>query len=160
MAKMYKKSDLKFESGYVLTKDDEVVALPPKVAEQLNDMETEIQKVAYLKKQPKAQPVPSLDGFERDSIVEHAFIEVETKHLDREERRCLNVLKDLRKLEVAKDANAKLAEYDEAIRFLNEDKFVEGFEPAMIDTPTIGDPLTASVSDVIGMLLGEEDIEQ
>ena len=160
MAKMYKKSDLKFESGYVLTKNDEVVALPPKVAEQLNDMETEIQKVAYLKKQPKAQPMPSLDGFERDSIVEHAFIEVEIKHLDREMRRNFGLLKDLRKLEVAKDANAKLAQYDEAIRFLNEDKFVEGTEVVMIDTPTIGDPLAASVAEVIGMLLGEEDVEQ
>lgn len=160
MAKMYKKSDLKFDSGYVLTKDDEVVALPPKVAEQLNDMETEIQQVAYLKKQPKAQPVPSLDGFERDSIIEHAFVEVKTKHLDREIRRNLGVLEDLRSLDKAGKANAKLAQYDEAIRFLNEDKFVEGTEVVMIDAPTIGDPLAASVEEVIGKLLGEDDIEQ
>ena len=160
MAKMYKKSDLKFESGYVLTKDDEVVALPPKVAEQLNEMETEIQQVAYLKQQPKAQPAPSLDGFKRESIIEHAHIEVETKYLDREERRCLNVLKDIRKLEMAKGANEKLTKYDEAIRFLNEDRFVEGTEVVMIDAPTIGDPLAASVDDVIDMLLGGEDIEQ
>lgn len=160
MAKMYKKSDLKFESGYVLTKDDEVVALPYKVAVQLNLMETEIQKVAYLKAQPKAQPVPSLDGFERESIVQHAYVEVETKHLDREVRRCEKVLADVRSLAAAEEANAKLAQYDEAIRFLHEDKFVEEDEIVMIDTPTIGNPLTASVDDVIDMLLGEETDKQ
>lgn len=156
MAKMYKKSELKFDSGYVLTMDDEVVALPPKVAEQLNEMETEIQKVAYLKAQPEAQPMPSLDGFERESIVKHAYIDVETKYLDREKRRSMSLLNDLRNMAAADEANEKLARYDKAIRFLHDDKFVEGTEVVMIDTPTIGDPLTASVGDVIDMLLGEK----
>lgn len=160
MAKMYKKSELKFDSGYVLTMDDEVVALPPKVAEQLNEMETEIQKVAYLNAQPKAQPMPSLDGFERESIVKHAYIEVETKYLDREKRRSMGILNDLRNMAAADEANEKLAKYDEAIRFLSEDKFVEGTEVIMVDTPTIGDPLTASVGDVIDMLLGEKTDKQ
>lgn len=160
MAKMYKKSDLKFENGYVLTQDDEVVALPPKVAEQFNDMETEIQKQQYLKGQPEARPMPSLNGFERESIVKHAHIEVETKHLDREVRRCNGVLNDLRNMAAADEANEKLAKYDEAIRFLHDDKFVEGTEVVMIDTPTIGDPLTASVGDVIDMLLGEKTDKQ
>lgn len=160
MAKMYKKSELKFDSGYVLTMDDEVVALPPKVAEQLNEMETVIQKVAYLKAQPEAQPAPSLDGFERESIVKQARIEVETKYLDRETRRCEKVLGDIRKLAVAEEANKKLAKYDEAIRFLNEDKFVEGTEVIMVDTPTIGHILTADAGKVIDMLLGETTVKQ
>lgn len=160
MAKMYKKSELKFDSGYVLTMDDEVVALPPKVAEQLNEMETEIQKVAYLKAQPKAQPMPSLDGFERESIVKHAYVEVETKYLDREKRRSMGLLNDLRNMAEADEANEKLAKYDEAIRFLSEDKFVEGAEVIMIDTPTIGHILTADVDKVIDLLLGEETIKE
>lgn len=160
MAKMYKKSDLKFENGYVLTSDDEVVALPYKVAVQLNLMEDEIQKVAYLKKQPKAQPVPSLDGFERESIVQHVRVEIETKHLDREARRCEKVLADVRNLAAAEEANAKLAQFDAALGFLHEDKFVEDDEVIMIDTPTIGNPLTASADDVIDMLLGTKTIEQ
>lgn len=160
MAKMYKKSELKFDSGYVLTMDDEVVALPPKVAEQLNEMETEIQKIAYLNAQPKAQPMPSLDGFERESIVKHAHVEVETKHLDREERRCRGVLEDLRNLAAAGEANEKLAKYDEAIRFLSEDKFVEGTEVVMVDAPTIGHILTADAGKVIDLLLGKETIKE
>lgn len=160
MAKMYKKSELKFDSGYVLTMDDKVVALPPNVAEQLNRMETEIQKAAYLNEQPEAQPAPSLDGFERESIVKHAHIEAETKHLDRERRRALGVLKDLRSMADAQEANAKLAKYEEAICFLCEDKFVEGTEVTLIDTPTIGDPLTAAVKDVIDMLVGETTLKE
>ena len=62
MAKMYKKSDLKFENGYVLTQDDEVVALPPKVAEQFNDMETLLQQQAYLAAQGAAKPLAERDG--------------------------------------------------------------------------------------------------
>lgn len=160
MAKMYVKSDLKFDNGYVLDADDNVIALPAGVAEQLNAMETEIQKVAYLDAQPKAQPMPSLDGFERESIVKHAWVEVETKHLDREKRRCLGMLEDLRNLAAAEEANEKLAKYEEAIRFLSEDKFVEGTEVVMIDTPTISDPLTAVAEDVVDMLLGEKTIKQ
>lgn len=160
MAKMYVKSELKFDSGYVLTMDDEVVALPPKVAEQLNEMETEIQKVAYLKAQPEAQPMPSLDGFERESIVKHAHVEVETKYLDREKRRSMGLLNDLRNMAAADEANEKLAKYDEAIRFLREDKFVEGTEVIMIDTPTIGNILTADFDKVIDLLLGEETIKK
>lgn len=160
MAKMYKKSDLKFENGYVLTMDDEVVALPPHVAEQLNEMETEIQKVAYLNAQPEARPMPSLDGFERKSIVKHAHVTVETKHLDREVRRCNGVLNDLRNMAEAQEANEKLAKYDEAIRFLHDDKFIEGTEVIMVDAPTIGHILTADAVKVIDMLLGEETIKQ
>lgn len=160
MAKMYVKSSLRFENGYVLDADDNVIALPIGVAEQLNAMETEIQKVAYLNAQPKAQPMPSLDGFERESIVKHAWVEVETKHLDREERRHLGVLEDIRNLMEAKEANEKLAKYEEAIRFLSEDKFVEGAEVVMIDTPTIGDPLTAVTEDVVDMLLDNRVIKQ
>jgi len=160
MAKMYVKSSLRFENGYVLDADDNVIALPAGVAEQLNEMETEIQKTAYLNAQPKAQPMPSLDGFARESILKHAYVEVETKYLDREERRCLGILEDLRNLGEAEEANEKLAKYEEAIRFLSEDKFVEGTEVVMIDTPTIGDPLTAAAEDVVDMLLGEQTIKQ
>lgn len=160
MAKMYMKSSLRFENGYVLDADDNVIALPAGVAEQLNAMETEIQKTAYLNAQPKAQPMPSLDGFERESIVKHAHVKIKTKHLDREERRCRGVLEDLRNLAAAGEANEKLAKYDEAIRFLSEDKFVEGTEVVMIDTPTIGDPLTAVAEDVVDMLLDGRVIKQ
>lgn len=160
MAKMYKKSELKFDSGYVLTMDDEVVALPPKVAEQLNEMETEIQKIAYLKAQPKAQPMPSLDGFERESIVGHAYISADTPTIDAEIKRSTDIIKELRAVDEARSINEMLDKFDDAIRFLKEDKFVEGDKIVMVDAPTIDNILMADVSDVIDMLLGEETVKQ
>ena len=53
MAKMYLKSDLKFVDGYLIDNDDNVVALPDKVAKQINDLETCIQKLMYLDEQPE-----------------------------------------------------------------------------------------------------------
>ena len=149
MAKMYKKSDLKFENGYVLTKDDEVVALPFKAAIQLNALETFLQKQEYLAGQPEAQPEPTLDGFERESILKSAVIEVETPALDEREKEGRQILKEIRGTEMAKLANCILENHEEAIRFLHEEKFVEGTEVILVDTPTIGDPLKADPDDVI-----------
>lgn len=159
MAKMYKKSDLKFENGYVLTKDDEVVALPPKVAEQFNDMETLLQQQAYLAEQGEAKPMPTLDGFERKSMIEHAFVTVETKHLDAEIERCEGLLHDIRQSDKACQVNAVLAEYDELMVFMHAEKFVEGDKVVQIDTPTIGDPLAASAEEIISLLAKGQGIE-
>ena len=61
MAKMYLKSDLKFVDGYLIDNDDNVVALPDKVAEQINDLETCIQKLMYLDDQPEPWRRPVVD---------------------------------------------------------------------------------------------------
>lgn len=159
MAKMYKKSDLKFENGYVLTQDDEVVALPPKVAEQFNDMETLLQQQAYLAAQGEAKPEPTLDGFKRESTVKHAFVTVETKHLDAEVERCEGLLHDIRQSDMAKYVNAVLAKYDELMIFMHEEKFVEGDKVVQIDTPTIGDPLTADPDEVVDRLAKGQGLE-
>lgn len=156
MAKMYVKSSLRFENGYVLDADDNVIALPAGVAEQLNAMEDEIQKTAYLKAQPKAQPMPSLDGFERKSIVGHACISADTPTIDAEIKRSSNILNELRALDEVRSINKMLDKFDEAICFLRDDKFVEGDKVVMVDAPTIGNILTADAGDVIDMLIGEE----
>lgn len=160
MAKMYKKSDLKFENGYVLTEDDEVVALPYKAAVQLNALETFLQKQEYLAEQPKAQAEPTLDGFERESILKSVVIEIETPALDKREKEGRQILDEIRGVEMAKFANILLENHEEAIRFLHDDKFVEGDEVVLVDTPTIGDPLKADPDDVITRICKAAKIEQ
>ena len=152
MAKMYSKNNLKFEDGYVLNYDNEVVALPPKVAEQFNKLETIIQQQAYLAAQDKAKPEPSLDGFERESIVKHPKITVQTLNLDAEEKRCKGILDDIRKASMATEVNKLLDKFDKLMQFLHSDKFVEGTEVVMIDTPTIGNPLTADADSIIAKI--------
>lgn len=159
MAKMYKKSDLKFENGYVLTQDDEVVALPHGIAEQLNEMETLLQQQQYLLMQPAAKPEPSLDGFKRESIVKVPRVKVSTKHLDKQIKRSENILEDLRQLSLADKVNGIIDKYRDLMVFLDGDSFVEGTDVVMIDTPVIGDPLGVDSEIIIRTLCSGAGID-
>ena len=162
MAKMYSKNNLKFEDGYVLNDENEVVALPSQVAEQFNKLETIIQQQTYLAAQDKAKPEPSLDGFKRESIVQRPKIIMQTPNLDAEEKRCQGILDDIRKASMATEVNKLFDKFDKLMQFLHSDKFVEGTEVVMIDTPTIGNPLTADADSIIvkiGTMAGIIDSE-
>lgn len=153
MAKMYKKSDLKFVDGYVLTKDDDVVALPGGIAEQINDLETFIQEMAYIDAQPEAAPVPDLAGFERKSIVAVPTIEVETPALDEMEERSRRILDEMRNREGAKAVNRVLEKYADVLGFFRDERFVEGDKVVRIDTPVIGNILEVSDDDAIALIV-------
>lgn len=152
MAKMYKKSDLKFVDGYVLTQEDEVVALPDGIAEQINDLETFLQEMAYIKAQPEAAPVPDLVGFERKSIVETPSIQVDTPALDEMEERSRRVLEDLRNREGANAVNRVLEKYADTLVFLSGERFVEGSKVVRVDTPVIGDILKVTGDEMIDLI--------
>lgn len=152
MAKMYKKSDLKFVDGYVLTSEDEVVALPKGIAEQINDLETFLQEMMYLSAQPEAAPVPDLAGFERASIVAKPAVKVPTPMLDEMEERSKKILEEMRDREGAKAVNRVLEKYADVINFLRDAHFVEGDEVVRVDTPVIGDILKMSGDDMINLI--------
>lgn len=159
MAKMYSKSDLKFEDGYVLTYDDEVVALPDKVAQQINEIETILQKQMYLAGQPKATPVPSLDGFERKSIVDLPEVKVSTPALDELEEMKRKVLDDVRNEMSAAAVNKIIQRFPEAFSFFKKDKFVEGSEVVMIDAPTLNNVLTVDADALVSIIAERADID-
>lgn len=152
MAKMYSKSDLKFENGYVLTYDDEIVALPDGVAEQINELETFVQQQRYLAEQPEAQPEPSLDGFKRKTIFEVPRVEVKTPAIDKLVEEKTQILHELRGEELAKGVNKVLAKYQDAFRFFKQDKFVEGSKVVATDTPTLGNVLTVDADSLIASI--------
>ena len=118
MAKMYSKSDLKFEDGYVLTYEDEIVALPDGVAEQFNELETFMQQQKYLADQPEAQPEPSLDGFKRETIFEVPKVKIQTPAIDKLVEEKKQILHELRGETVAAEVNKILAKYQDAFRFM------------------------------------------
>ena len=159
MAKMYSKSDLKFEDGYVLTYDDEVVALPDKVAQQINEIETIMQKQKYLADQPKATPVPSLDGFERKSIIDLPEVKVSTPTLDELEEKKKKILGEIRNEMSADAVNKIIQRFPEAFSFFKKDKFVEGSEVVLIDTPTIGNILTVDADALVQEIAKRADID-
>lgn len=149
MAKMYRKSELTFENGYLINKDHEVVALPAKAAVQLNGLEEFLQKQKYLHDQPDATPEPSLDGFKFKSTLAKPMIEVKTPVFDAKVKESEDILAELRNKEMATAVNLTLGNFADALRFLKEDSFVEGDEVIRLDLATIGDPLHADADKLI-----------
>lgn len=154
MAKFYSKSDLQFVNGYVIDPETkEAVALPDKVAEQLNDYETTVQKAAYMAGQDEARPEPSLEGFERESIRNRrACVEFDTPLLDAKKKESMEILGEIRNKEAADGVNKILGGYPEMIEFLGSDTFVEGGKVVMVDTPTLGSPIELTVEGAIRAL--------
>lgn len=154
MAKFYNKSDLKFVNGYVIDPETkEAVALPDKVAEQLNDYETTVQKAVYMAGQDEARPEPSLDGFKRESIrCRRAGVTVDTPFLDARKKESMAILGEIRNKEAADGINKIIEGYPEMIEFLGSDTFVEGSKVVMVDTPTLGSPIELTVEGAIHAL--------
>ena len=149
MAKMYKKSDLTFDNGYVVDSDNNVVCLPDKVAEQINKLETWVQKYGYLKSQPAEQAAPSLDGFERESCFAKARVVVDTPELDARIARAKSIRDELTNKESCDVVNELIAKMSEMFDWINCDTFVEGTDVVRIDTPTLGNPLEMEFLDTV-----------
>lgn len=142
MAKFYKKSQLTFESGYVVNADGDVVALPPCVADQLNEIETLIQKAAWLNEQPEECEGPDLSEFERKSCFGKVpEIVVETPLFDEQVKKKAAIEKEMYAACCAAELNKLIARFKEAFAFVSEESFVEGDRVVRLDLPTLGDPL-------------------
>lgn len=142
MAKFYKKSQLTFESGYVVNADGDVVALPPCVADQLNQIETTIQKAAWLSAQPEECKGPDLSEFERESCFGKVpEVVVATPLLDRKVEESKAIEQEMHAACCATELNKLIAGFKEAFAFVSEESFVEGDRVVRLDLPTLGDPL-------------------
>lgn len=152
MAKMYGKSQVIFSNGYIINDDNNVVCLPDKVAEQLNELEEIFQKAEYLKAQDPASPMPSLDGFKRKSIRKTIEIEASTPTIDAKVAESMAIRDELRKMNNADTMNEFIFMYQEVFHFVQDDTFVEGEKAVFIDTPTLGNPLDIKVGDLLDKL--------
>ena len=140
MAKFYKKSQLEFINGYVVDPaTSEAVALPDKVAEQLNDYETTVQKAKYMADQEER----------RSNRKRAAMIETVTPLLDKKKEESLAILEEIRTSCAADSVNEILKGYEDMIEFLRSDTFVEGTKVVMVDTPELGDPLKLTIDDAV-----------
>ena len=152
MAKMYSKDQVTFSNGYVIDENSNVVCLPDKVAEQLNELEEIFQKAEYLKTQDPASPMPSLDGFKRKSINKTIEIEASTPTIDAKVAESMQIRDELRKLDNAETMNKIIGEYQEVFNFVQNDTFVEGGKVVLIDTPTLGSPMNIKVDYLLDKL--------
>lgn len=153
MAKIRYKHQLTYKSGYLIDVDDEVVALPPKVAEQLNNLDTLVQKARYLNGQPAANPEPSLDGFERKSEVHVPKLAAPcTPTIDCKEAESKKILKEIRSKMEVDAVNDVIDANKEAFIFMDSEEFIEGSEAVRLDLPELGSPLELTPEKVTSIL--------
>ena len=153
MAKIRYKNQLSYKSGYIIDANDEVVALPTKVAEQLNNLETLVQKARYLNGQPKASPEPSLDGFVRESeVAVPKMQEADTPTIDRKAKESKLMLKELRSKMSVDAVNDIIDANKEAFVFMDNEEFIEGAEAVRLDLPGLGDPLELTAEKMMAIL--------
>ena len=153
MAKMYLKSNLKFVDGYLIDHDDNVVALPEKAAEQINKLETCIQKLMYLDDQPEPQPERSLDGFKRESTHKAPVVNPDTPTLDKKVAEGKKLLEEIRERDKADKINDILSDFEEAFEWFRAERFVEGSKVIHADTPEIGDILKVDPEELIKSII-------
>ena len=164
MAKFYSKSDLTFKSGYVVSATGDVVALPKGVARQLNDIETMVQKAAWISE--NEVEAKEAEEFERKSAFGSApTITVDTPLLDKKVEESMQLHTEIERQLYAEKLTEIIAGFKEAFAFCDEDDFVEGDEVVRLDLPTLGDPLkltAAGLAKLIGGMVfdGEPIIEE
>lgn len=165
--KMYKKSQLELVDGMLVANGEDVVAIDISIVSEANMLETMVQKAAYLKAQPEAQPMPSLDGFERKSIddVEDLSFEVSTPALDFAMHESLKMMDELDAMNTASQANQTLKEISNLVSFVKGDNVVsvDNMPIMKFDTPTLGSVLDLTVHDLVqyvGAVCGLEPCDE
>lgn len=148
--KMYKKSDLTIINGMLVSETGDIVFPGYDAVCEANELETLVQKAAYLAKQPSATPMPSLDGFERktESKVDVKFTAT-TPTLDSKMAEAMDLMDELDDIETVNQANDMVAKFSELLRFVDTDYVVGSDGPIVpFDTPTLGNVLELTKEDV------------
>lgn len=169
--KMYNKSDLSLVDGLIVADNGEVVSPSPYVIHLANKLETMAQKAKWLKAQPKAQPMPNLDEFERESIYDQTGLEftVETPMVDIEVAKAMAIMDELDDMKTVEQANDLLKDFSALLRFVESDNVLDCGNKIddVFDTPTLGNPLrwttkdvTSVIAEVCGIVPDEEGEEE
>lgn len=154
MTKFINKADCKFERGYIV-KDDEIIGVAPAVAYQLGRIDTWLQKIRYLEKQPEFCPPPSLSGFEPKHMWKQDLPMIETENtptLDAAVDFAKKLFDDIANIDVNKRLNAFIEKYSELFEFVSNDRFKEGMYDGQLDTPEIGNPLELTEEKLMHIL--------
>lgn len=159
--KLIDKKELSFDKG-VITMGDEVVSVNSEVVRILNTMETAIQMRIYLRQQPKAAPMPSLDGFKRERIKKTWELEdPETPELDAKVERAKKLCEEMDAMADVKKANKVLKQISPLMDFADSDKVLVStdYDGQVIDTPFIGNPMELTPEKILE-LISEFDLHE
>lgn len=162
--KMYDKSDLKLIRGLLADPNGNVITPDFAVIQQANQLETLAQKTKYLAAQPDAQPMPSLDGFKRKSIMDNTIpkFKVSTPHLDFASDEAMRIMDEIDDANTANAANKMLEDFGVLLDFATNDFVVDTAANYnyVIDTPTLGNILELTVDDITEVVAAACGIER
>ena len=166
MAKIYNKNNLVFHNGYICTKKGKVICVDADIVNQMNELETKYQMAKHLQAQPKATPMPTLNGFHRESIKDHsAKFSCDTPVHDAEVKKAIMLMDEIDMMAEVNNMNQILEEYNTLLQFTVNDEIVDKEDGTIIqfDTPVLGNPLEFTESDLINVIAdmnGYKDDEQ
>lgn len=169
--KMYKKSDLTIIDGMLVNKDQDIVVPNQDVIIQANELEDLIQQHQYLSEQPAAQPMPSLDGFQRKSIRDDSdkVFNAVTPLMDFKAAEAMALMSELDDITSAGVANDLLAKFDKLAQFTKNDYVIDcGADGLLLvfDTPVLGNVLELTYDELcakVAMLVGftpDDELEE
>lgn len=149
--KLYKKSDLAINRGLLVSKDGDIVIPDITVVDQANRLETLLQQAEYMRKQPGATPMPSLDGFERVSIKDSTVkFTATTPTMDMKAAEAMQIMDEIDDMVTVERANNMVHEFDALIEFVDQESVIDcGSELYFFDTPLLGSVLRLTKEDVV-----------
>ena len=156
--KRMKKNDLQFVDGYLCDKEGYVVAIDGDVVICANRLDTELQKKLYLDRQPKAQPMPSLDGFKREHLNEVKVPQIEvvdTPVTDKRVAEAMAFVKEMEDQNIANKVNKEAEEYAALFAFVMSDDvwvYTDVDGTYEFDTPFLGNPLDLTQEHVLTVI--------
>lgn len=148
--KMIKKDELEFIGGYLVHGDD-IIGVDPKIVEQVNKLETLVQKRNWLSLQPKACSGPDFNSFERmhdNDVVIHA--NPTTPMLDSMTEESLKLMEEIDRQNEADTANKIFEKLQDLTEFAINDYVIdsEQYSIKKFDLPMIGNPLDITVDKI------------
>lgn len=154
MAKMFNKSECEYKGGYIVH-DGEIVNVNRHIIEELNALESDVQKAIFDEEHKMGTMVSSFfDGREFSRKSEHCksvpVIEPDTPKLDKMAEKTLKIMEEIDLLEAAEKANEYLGLIGPALEFAENDFVVSSDDaPFRFDLPTLGNPLELTVDAIV-----------
>lgn len=159
--KIYKKSECRYENGYIVNGDDVVV--PQGIMLLIDKLEDDVQRARFLREN-EAEPVREVPEFKRKS--EHGVMMPETTPatpvLDLKIKTAERLLDELDCIELAERVNGYVHKMRPLFEFVQSESFVGEEHPLgnmRFDLPTVGNPLELTTDKLTGLIYDMFDID-
>ncbi len=153
--KLYKKSELKQVKGRIIDGDGVVLSTDdPDIINLYNALDDAVQRVRYLAAQPKAAPMPSLDGYSRQSeLGTEIDFNVKTPAMDKMAEEAEKLMDEIDRVNNGEKMTDSLEMFKPLIDWADDDEaFMSEAWAPRIDAPILGNILEISAGEIFAVL--------